>query len=80
MSTYRLGVVALIGADHLSDLIVWTPFGRLVQYLDGHSVVGLFYGVNLLGLKPSAQTQNFMTVPKSGLDPHPDFHPFLLAW
>ena len=63
----NLGVVALIGADYLSDLVFGHPSGVLFNTAMATIAVGLFYGVNLLGLKTSAQTQNFMTVLKIGL-------------
>lgn len=63
----NLGVVALIGADYLSDLLYGHPSGVLFNTSMATIAVGLFYGVNLLGLKTSAQTQNFMTVLKIGL-------------
>jgi APA family basic amino acid/polyamine antiporter len=63
----NLGVVALIGADYLSDLLFGHPSGIWFNTSMATIAVGLFYGVNLLGLKTSAQTQNFMTVLKIGL-------------
>jgi APA family basic amino acid/polyamine antiporter len=63
----NLGVVALIGADYLSDLLFGHPSGDLFNAGMATIAVGLFYGVNLLGLKSSAQAQNFMTVLKIAL-------------
>ena len=64
----NLGVVALIGADYLSDLVYGHPSSDVWFNVSMAIIaVGLFYGVNLLGLKTSARTQNFLTVLKIGL-------------
>jgi len=62
-----LAVVALIGADYVSDLLFGKPSETWFNVLIASIAVGLFYGVNLLGLKTSSKTQNFLTVLKIGL-------------
>ncbi|MEO7313462.1 MAG: APC family permease [Chitinophagaceae bacterium] len=62
-----LAVVALIGADYVSDLL----FGHASKPLFNISIsilaVSLFYAVNLLGLRTSSRTQNVLMVVKIGL-------------
>ncbi|MBL0055651.1 MAG: APC family permease [Chitinophagaceae bacterium] len=62
-----LAVVALIGADYVSDLLFGAPSG--IYFNTGISIiaVALFYGVNLMGLKTSSRTQNILIVIKIGL-------------
>jgi APA family basic amino acid/polyamine antiporter len=62
-----LAVVALIGADYVSDLLYGRPSGALFNVAVASVTVALFYGVNLLGLKTSSRTQNFLTVIKIAL-------------
>jgi len=62
-----LAVVALIGADYVSDLLFGQPSGTLFNILVASVSVGLFYIVNLLGLKTSSRTQNILTVVKIAL-------------
>ena len=62
-----LAVVALIGADYVSDLLYGKPSGTLFNVAVSATAVALFYGVNLLGLKTSSRTQNFLTVVKIAL-------------
>ena len=62
-----LAVVALIGADYVSDFLYGKPSGLLFNALVAATAVALFYGVNLLGLKTSSRTQNFLTIIKIAL-------------
>ncbi|MCB9080867.1 MAG: APC family permease [Lewinellaceae bacterium] len=62
-----LAIVALIGADYVSDLVYGHPAGRWFNTGLAVLAVALFYGVNLLGLRSSSYTQNVMTVVKVGL-------------
>jgi len=62
-----LAVVALIGADYVSDLLYGRPSGTFFNVAVSATAVALFYGVNLLGLKTSSRTQNFLTVVKIAL-------------
>ena len=62
-----LAVVALIGADYVSDLLFGQPSGTLFNIIVASVSVGLFYIVNLLGLKTSSRTQNILTVVKISL-------------
>jgi APA family basic amino acid/polyamine antiporter len=62
-----LAVVALIGADYVSDFLYGQPSGIVFNALVAAVAVALFYGVNLLGLKTSSRTQNFLTVVKIAL-------------
>jgi len=59
-----LAVVALIGADYVSDLLYGQPSGTFFNVAVSATAVALFYGVNLMGLKTSSRTQNFLTVVK----------------
>jgi APA family basic amino acid/polyamine antiporter len=62
-----LAVVALIGADYVSDLLFGKPSGTFFNTVIAISAVGLFFFVNLLGLKTSSKTQNVLIVIKVGL-------------
>lgn len=59
-----LGVVALIGADYVSDLLFGKPSGQLFTVTVSIIAVCLFYTVNLLGLQTSSRMQNILTVVK----------------
>jgi len=62
-----LAVVALIGADYVSDFLYGKPSGTYFNVAVSATAVALFYGVNLLGLKTSSRTQNFLMVVKVAL-------------
>jgi len=62
-----LAVVALIGADYVSDLLFGRPSGELFNVSISMLAVGLFYVVNLLGLRTSSNTQNILLIIKIGL-------------
>lgn len=62
-----VAVVALIGADYISDLLFGKPSGSFFNISVSILAVALFYGVNLLGLHASSKTQNILTVIKVGL-------------
>jgi len=62
-----LAVVALIGADYVSDLLFGQPSGTFFNIIIASLSVGLFYIVNLLGLKTSSRTQNILMVVKISL-------------
>ena len=62
-----LGLVALIGADYVSDLLFGAPSGPVFNTIVAIAAVGIFFMVNLLGLKTSSTTQNILTVLKVGL-------------
>ncbi|MBX3256724.1 MAG: APC family permease [Chitinophagaceae bacterium] len=62
-----LGVVALIGADYVSDLLFGAPSGTLFNVTISIVAVGLFYTVNLFGLQTSSRTLNVLTVIKLAL-------------
>lgn len=59
-----MGVVTLIGADYVSDLLYGKPSGTLFNIFVASTSILLFYGVNLLGLKTSSRTQNFLMLVK----------------
>jgi len=62
-----LAIVVLVGADFAADLLFGKPAGPLFNTVVGIAGVSLFYGVNILGLRTSSQTQNFLTLLKIGL-------------
>lgn len=62
-----LAVVALIGADYVSDLLFGRPSSTLFNIGVASFSVGLFYIVNLLGLKTSSRTQNVLMIVKISL-------------
>jgi APA family basic amino acid/polyamine antiporter len=62
-----LAVVALIGADYVSDLLFGHPSSTFFNVCIASMSVGLFYIVNLLGLKTSSRTQNVLMIVKISL-------------
>jgi APA family basic amino acid/polyamine antiporter len=62
-----LAVVALIGADYVSDLLYGHPSGPVFNVGVAIVAVALFFGVNLLGLRTSSKTQNVLIIIKVGL-------------
>jgi APA family basic amino acid/polyamine antiporter len=62
-----LAVVALIGADYVSDLLYGRPSGPVFNVSVAIVAVALFFGVNLLGLRTSSKTQNVLIIIKVGL-------------
>lgn len=59
-----LAIVTLIGADYVSDLLYGHPSGTLFNTAVAMAAVGVFYVVNLSGLKTSSRTQNVLTILK----------------
>lgn len=62
-----LAVVALIGADYVSDLLYGKPSGIFFNTLVAITAVAMFFVVNLFGLKTSSRTQNVLIIIKVGL-------------
>ncbi len=59
-----LAVVALIGADYVSDLLFGKPSGMVFNSMLAIVAVALFFFVNLLGLKTSSRAQNVLIIIK----------------
>jgi APA family basic amino acid/polyamine antiporter len=59
-----LAIVTLIGADYVSDLLYGQPSGTFFNTGVAIAAVGIFYLVNLSGLKTSSRTQNILTITK----------------
>ncbi len=62
-----LAVVALIGADYVSDLLYGKPSGDFFNTTIAILAVAIFFCVNLMGLKTSSRTQNVLIIIKVGL-------------
>ncbi len=62
-----LAVVALIGAEYASDLLFGRQMGNFFNVSISAFAVGLFFVVNLLGLRTSSRTQNILMILKIGL-------------
>ncbi|MBP8244627.1 MAG: amino acid permease [Chitinophagaceae bacterium] len=62
-----LAVVALIGADYVSDLLYGKPSGIVFNTMVAITAVAMFFVVNLFGLKTSSRTQNVLIIIKVGL-------------
>lgn len=62
-----LAVVALIGADYVSDLLYGKPSGIFFNTGVAIAAVAIFFVVNLFGLKTSSRTQNVLIIIKVGL-------------
>ena len=74
-----LAGVALIGAEYIVQVLFPGRHDTShIQVIIAISSIILFYGINLLGLKMSARTQNLLTMIKSGMIPAPD-HPGLFV-
>ena len=59
-----LSGVALIGAGYISQVIFHEPASDLIKAIIAMVAIIIFYGVNLLGLKMSARTQNVLMIIK----------------
>ena len=59
-----LAVVALIGADYVSDLLYGKPSGIIFNTMVAITAVAMFFVVNLFGLKTSSRTQNVLIIIK----------------
>lgn len=62
-----LAVVALIGADYVSDLLFGKASGVLFNTSLAIIAVAIFFCVNLMGLKTSSRTLNVLIILKAGL-------------
>lgn len=62
-----LAVVALIGADYVSDLLYGKPSGDFFNTTIAILAVAIFFCVNLMGLKTSSRTQNVLIIIKVAL-------------
>lgn len=62
-----LAVVALIGADYVSDLLYGKPSGIFFNTAVAIAAVALFFMVNMFGLKTSSRTQNVLIIIKVAL-------------
>lgn len=59
-----LSGVALIGSGYISQVVFNEPASDVVKALIAVSAIVIFYGVNLMGLKMSAKTQNVLMIIK----------------
>ena len=62
-----LSGVALIGAGYISNVLLGGASTDLIKASIAVSAIVVFYGINLLGLKMSAKTQNVLMVIKIGM-------------
>lgn len=62
-----LSGVALIGSEYISQIIFTDDPGSFVKALIAMVAIAIFYGVNLLGLRMSSQTQNILMIIKIAL-------------
>ena len=62
-----LSGVALIGSEYISQIIFVNDPGSFVKALVAMAAIIIFYGVNLMGLRMSSQTQNILMIIKIGL-------------
>jgi len=62
-----LSGVALIGSEYISQIIFATEPTSFVKALIAMVAIIIFYGVNLMGLRMSSQTQNILMIIKIGL-------------
>ncbi|MEY3577521.1 MAG: hypothetical protein RL394_1105 [Bacteroidota bacterium] len=59
-----LSGVALIGSEYISQIIFAVPPSDFVKALIAMVAIGMFYGINLLGLRMSSTTQNILMLIK----------------
>lgn len=59
--------VALIGSEYISSAIFEAEPEPIVRTCIAMAAIALFYGVNLMGLKMSAKTQNVLMIIKIGM-------------
>lgn len=59
--------VALIGSEYITSVIFQTEPGLRIKAFIAMTAIALFYGINLLGLRLSATTQNILMVIKIGM-------------
>src|SRR6478672_3718254 len=59
-----LAVLALIGADYVSDLLYGHPSGIFFNTMVAITAVAVFFVVNLFGLRTSSRTQNVLIIIK----------------
>jgi APA family basic amino acid/polyamine antiporter len=59
--------VALIGSEYISAVLFKTDPEPIIKSLIAMSAIGLFYGINLMGLRMSSMTQNILMVVKIGM-------------
>lgn len=62
-----LSGVALIGSEYISQIIFTTEPSSFVKALIAMAAIAVFYGVNLMGLRMSSQTQNILMIIKIGM-------------
>ena len=62
-----LSGVALIGSEYITPLLFDNGAGDFVKALIAMAAIILFYGVNLMGLRMSSRTQNFLMIVKIGM-------------
>jgi APA family basic amino acid/polyamine antiporter len=62
-----LSGVALIGSEYISQIIFVNDPGSFAKALIAMVAIVIFYGVNLMGLRLSSQTQNILMIIKIGL-------------
>lgn len=62
-----LSGVALIGSEYISPLLFNAGATDFVKALVAMSAIIIFYGVNLMGLRMSSRTQNFLMIIKIGM-------------
>jgi APA family basic amino acid/polyamine antiporter len=62
-----LAAVALIGSEYLAEIVFDETPSDLVKSFMAMGAILLFYIINLLGLKVSAKTQNFLMMVKIGM-------------
>ena len=59
--------VALIGSEYITSVIFQTEPASYVKAFIAMAAIALFYGINLLGLRLSATTQNILMIIKIGM-------------
>ena len=59
--------VALIGSEYIASVIFKTEQAPIIRAVIAMAAIGLFYTVNLMGLRMSSKTQNVLMIIKIGM-------------
>jgi APA family basic amino acid/polyamine antiporter len=62
-----MAAVALIGSEYISSVVFATEPQPIVKACIAMAAIASFYGVNLMGLRMSSKTQNFLMIIKIGM-------------
>jgi basic amino acid/polyamine antiporter, APA family len=62
-----MGAVSLIGSEYIAQVLFTEDANPMYRVFIAMGAIALFYGVNLMGLRMSSKTQNFLMIIKIGM-------------